>query len=67
MPRFDLECTYCGHRWQATYWSREHIAPVCLNGKCGDKNIKMRQLGDEGTNDMFGYNVKYIKGKKDTY
>lgn len=67
MPKYDLECLYCGKRWQATFWSDQYLNTLsCTNQKCNDKNIKVREL-DEAHRDVFGYNFDPKVKKKSYY
>lgn len=68
MPKFDLECQYCGHRWQAVFWNMDSLrSTTCINGKCNDKNLKAKKLEDDGNNDIFGYNYKPKANKPNQY
>lgn len=55
----DLECTYCGKKWQERFYYKESVrdarCPVCK-----DKNLKIKEVKPEDR-DPFGYNYKEKK------
>jgi len=58
MPKYDIECSYCGHRWEEVVWSFDD--KECR--KCNDKNLRARELENK---DVYGYNSD--KPKTDAY
>ncbi len=57
MPKFSLECTYCGYRWEFEAWNPSALRDLrCTNGNCNDKHIKVKELSVENNErDPFGY------------
>jgi len=58
MPLFQLECQYCGHKWEhSLYFMPKEKTIRCVI--CNDPNIKYQSIDDlKKTKDVFGYNVK---------
>jgi NAD-dependent SIR2 family protein deacetylase len=51
--RVELECTYCGHKWEKTAYNKESIeSEVCPH--CKDSTLKVRDLSTS--------KVDYYKG-----
>lgn len=44
MPKFELECMYCGHKWEEHLWSgfTDKTGRKCEH--CGDKFIKFKEI-----------------------
>lgn len=43
--RISLECSYCGHIWEETLYSRESlIDKTCMNGDCRHKPLIVKDL-----------------------
>lgn len=49
MP-FDLECLYCGKKWQENYFTKYNY-PRC--SVCKDKNIKIKEIRDHEKVDYY--------------
>lgn len=51
MPAYNLECTYCGHKWKDYFYSeaviQNQVCPAC-------KDKKLVAMEQE-SNDVFGY------------
>jgi transcription elongation factor Elf1 len=41
--KIELECTYCGKKWEATVYNKQMIEAMSCS-KCGDSNLKVRDL-----------------------
>ena len=68
MPRYELECTYCGVKRLETFWNKEFLKnESCRNGACNDRNMRIRELPENSENDVFGYKYKPKQGKKYRY
>jgi len=39
--KIELECTYCGKKWEATAYNKQMIEAMSCS-KCGDSNLKVR-------------------------
>ena len=43
--RIQLECHYCGHKWEDTVFNKSAIEGMrCRNGNCNDSNLTVRDL-----------------------
>lgn len=47
MPKYELECMYCGHKWEENLWSgfSQNLHRKCEH--CEDKFIKVKELKKE--------------------
>jgi len=58
MPQFEMECQYCGHKWEYTTYFMPKDRTVRCN-VCNDPNVKYESLDElKKKKDVFGYNVK---------
>lgn len=49
MPLLDLECTYCGKKWQENVFKKRPNCPVCK-----DSGVRGKKVDNE-TRNFFGY------------
>jgi hypothetical protein len=41
----EVECTYCGHKWRDNVLTQSEMVSLrCVNGRCFDSNLKVRDL-----------------------
>ena len=59
MPKFNLECLYCGKIWSEYLYGSAQLESMRCES-CNDRNIKATE---ETSKDIFGYNWKESNGK----